>query len=53
MDKYIVMYTAKPIPTLTGNAADRFEKAMSKSSPRIDMREAFITFDTIMQRSVI
>lgn len=47
------MYSAKPIPTLTGDAAERFEKAMSEKTPRIDMREALRTFDTIMQRSAL
>lgn len=47
------MYTAKPIPTLTGAAAERFERSMQESRPLIDMKEAFRSFETIMNRSAL
>jgi len=47
------MYTAKPIPTLTGEAAERFERSMQEEHPRIDLREAYRSFESIMQRSIL
>lgn len=45
------MYTAKSIPTLTGDAAERFEEHMQTDTHRIDLHEALSILETIMQRS--
>jgi len=45
------MYTAKSIPTLTGEAAERFEERIQTDTNRIDISEAFSILETIMQRS--
>lgn len=49
------MYVAKPIPTLTGEAADRFVEQMelvdSGKVPRKDTSAAQRAYDKIMERS--
>lgn len=47
------MYVAKPIPTLTGEAADRFMSMMesAEQAPKRDMSAARDTYQTIMARS--
>lgn len=49
------MYVAKPIPTLTGEAADRFVEQMelvdSGKAPKKDISAAQRAYDKIMERS--
>lgn len=49
------MYVAKPIPTLTGEAADRFVEQMelvdSGKVPKTDASAAQRAYDKIMERS--
>lgn len=49
------MYVAKPIPTLTGEAAERFAEQMelvdSGKAPRKDTSVAQRAYDRIMERS--
>ena len=49
------MYVAKPIPTLTGEAADRFVEQMelvdSGKTPKKDTSVAQRAYDKIMERS--
>ena len=47
------MYTAKPIPTLTGEAADRFEQMIQEDNARINLGDAYTTLDAIMSRSIL
>lgn len=54
-DKRLNMYVAKPIPTLTGEAADRFIEQMelvdSGMAPKKDTSAAQRAYDIIMERS--
>ena len=49
------MYVAKPIPTLTGEAAERFVEQMelvdSGKAPKKDISAAQRAYDKIMERS--
>lgn len=47
------MYVAKPIPTLTGEAADRFMNLMESAehAPKRDMSAARSAYKKIMARS--
>lgn len=47
------MYVAKPIPTLTGEAADRFMNLMesAEQAPKRDLSAARNAYKTIMERS--
>jgi len=47
------MYTAKPIPTLTGEAAERFERSILENHPKVNLKDALRTFETIMKRSAL
>ena len=48
------MYTAKPIPTLTGKAAERFVRLMEdvNHASKRDMSAAKRLYDTIMAQSL-
>lgn len=47
------MYVAKPIPTLTGEAANRFMNLMesAEQAPKRDLSAARDAYKTIMERS--